>query len=264
MTALQRTAAAGRRIGVSAGLALAFNIPGGMNIDVRTAALAAGWDGLGKVTATVTANVGSTSIGTSALVVAGAFPAGVEVVVASGVYVVGKGGYSHGNGTSGSGNAENGGPALSVSVPVTVTNNGIIGGGGGAGAYNVHYNYAGGGGAGLTAGASGLGANGTLTNGGAWAHAYGGNPGQNGGNAVGSIQGGGGAGGGGLGGAGGSCDGFWSTNGDYENSQNPGDSGDANDYYDGTTQGGAAGAAVLGNANITWAVNGTRYGPLNS
>lgn len=249
MTALTRVAAAARAVGGTAG-PLAFNIPGGMNIDVRTQALAAGWDGVSAVTATVTANIGSTSIGSPALIVAGSFPGSVSLIINSGVYVVGKGGSSPGGRVT-----ESGGPALSVSTSVNVTNNGTIGGGGGAGAYNNRNGAQGGGGAGLNPGLGVLG-NAGLTTGGNSSGVAGGAPGTNGGNATNSIGGGSG---GGLGGTGGSCDGYYDTR---RTDANVGDSDPEGSA--GYTDGGAAGAAVLGMSFVFWQVVGTRYGALNS
>lgn len=97
-----------------------FNIPGGLNVNLLAAAVAAGWGG-GAVEATVTGTVGSSSVGTPSLIVDGSFPQGVTLIVDQGAAVVGRGG----NGTAG-------GVAIQVITPVSIINNGVIGGGGGS------------------------------------------------------------------------------------------------------------------------------------
>lgn len=262
MTVLTRAIAASRKLAVSADFS--FTIPGGMNINLRAAAVSAGWDGVAKVTATVTANVGSTSVGTPALVVDGSFPASVTLIVASGIYLVGRGGSSSAYALTN----EAGGPALSALVPVSVQNNGIIGGGGGAGAYNSATGYLGQGGAGLNVGTGFSNSSQytpTITTGGNYYNTPGGPAGQAGGDATTTnFNGGAGGGGGGLGGKGGDCDGEHVEPGDYYVS-----GGDAGGDYQGIvpasyTYGGAPGAAVLGNNKVTWVTVGTRYGAINA
>lgn len=223
----------------------AFSIAGGNNVNLRTAAVNAGWNQASKVVATITANVGSTSTGTAAMTIAGSFPGGLAVVINSGVSISGRGG----NGGNGNNVGAAGGLALSVSSAVTVTNNGVVagGGGGGGGGNNTGYfcnesgyyittsgGGGGGGGAGNAGGSGGTnawnsasptGGAGTLTNGGA------------GGASLGTSGGNSGGAGGGRGAAGSAAA-----------------VGRA---------GGAAGACTSGNSNITWAVTGSRFGALN-
>lgn len=223
----------------------AFSIAGGNNVNLRTAAVNAGWNQASQVVATITANVGSTSTGTAAMTIAGSFPGGLAVVINSGVSISGRGG----NGGNGNNVGAAGGLALSVSSAVTVTNNGVVagGGGGGGGGYNTGFvcgesgsfvttsgGGGGGGGAGNAGGSGGTnawnnasptGGAGTLTNGGA------------GGASLGTGAGNSGGAGGGRGAAGSAAA-----------------VGRA---------GGAAGACTSGNLNITWAVTGSRFGALN-
>jgi hypothetical protein len=215
------------------------------NVNLRTLALAGGWNGTSQVIATVTGNIGSTSTGTASFIITGSFPNGVDLRINSGVYVVGAGGYAGGNG----------GGALQVTSytggALTVTNNGIIGGGGGGG----NSSGGGGGGAGITAGAAygSQATAGTITNGG-----NGGADGCNAGyvgaggaaGSAGSFPGGGG----GLGGAAASGD---SCYGDSD----PSDPGGIR--YGGSVSGGAAGYAVSGTSSITWLTTGTRYGSVS-
>lgn len=212
-----------------------FNIAGGTSVNLRTAALAAGWNGTGAITATVTSNIGATNTSTAALTIDGEYPAGVSLIVNPGVYIVGAGGrgVAYGKPTSG-------GLAISVTVPVSITNNGIIGGGGGGGAGDLGGVYGGpmfgSGGAGLPAGSGWR--VGTLTIGGAantGADLYpGAGPGVAGRDTPSWNHSGGG---GGLGARGGN--------------------------YLAGVNGAAGGAATSGNANITWTVTGARYGALN-
>lgn len=107
------------------------------NYNVRDAALGTGWNGVDPVRVTVTVNsvVGSSSAGSYAFD-SGNLPAGSAIVlnIGSAGRIVGKQGQpatadANGNYVAGA----NGGPALRTTVPLTLTNNGIIGGGGGAG-----------------------------------------------------------------------------------------------------------------------------------
>jgi hypothetical protein len=151
------------------------------NANLRTLAVAAGWDQSSKVNATVSAGVyvWSNSTGTPALTINGAWPNGVTLN--NNGYIIGQGGTGasgNGSGYSSAGNA--GGPAISLGVNATIVNNSgayIAGGGGGgaasyigtggggAGGGNGGSNSGGGGGAGGAGGAIGsAGANG----GGGW------------------------------------------------------------------------------------------------
>lgn len=230
-----------------------FNFGGTNSVDLRTLALAAGWNGTDEVFATMTSNVGSNSTGTPGLTVSGSFPNGVTLTVNSGIYLVGAGGAGGDNLSNGN----PGGTALSVTTALKLRNNGVIGGGGGGGGDD------GGGGAGLLPGA-GFGAPvsgsaGTLTTGGS-----GGSgpppPVPNGtragsyGDAFNNSGSGGGLG----------------TNGQSGDAANGGSThtdssiGDPDATYQlSNYPGGGAGSCTAGNSNITWLATGTRYGALN-
>lgn len=210
--------------------ATSITINGGTSVDLRTAALNAGWNGTRALIATISADLGATRFGAPALTIQGSFPSGVSVIINSGVYVVGAGGYPATGGTSYAG-----GTAMVVSTPVSITNNGVIGGGGGGGGgyYGTYYGT-GGGGAGLPNGGG-----------------YGGQSVSHGGMSGGSV----------AGGAAGSP-------GADKTSATPGSGGGGGGLgapggYGSTGAGGAAGAATNGNSYITWTVRGTVYGPLN-
>lgn len=259
MTALQRTAAASRRV-IAIAATFSFSFYGGYNINLRTQALAAGWNGLDTVAATVTGIIGSHSVGTPALVINGAFPGSVNLTINSGAFVVGMGG--SGIYVNSATLPQSGGPAISVSVPVSITNNGIIGGGGGAGSYNSTSGSPGGGGAGQEAGGGyNDGANfAKIQQGGnGGPNSAGGGPGSPGSNMPNNGTGLG-AGGGGLGASGGRVSGSFTEPGDGPD----GDQGfDANTYSQ-STNGGFGGAAVLGAANVAWTNVGVIYGAVNS
>lgn len=245
------------------------------NANLATLATAAGWNGTSKVVATINSGVilSSDTVGVSALTVDGSFPGGVELI--NNGSIIGKGGnggtggYAYFWGLSAGGAGGAGGTALSVSTPITITNNGTIGGGGGGGGGGgsnsagndwVSIQLTGGGGGG---GRSGL----TNSSGGsrgfgdqrsypAYQLYYGGNGG------AGTY---GGAGGGGYassaafysqtvyGGAGGSGGGWGQA----------GSSGTNPHWYYTAGGGGAGGAAVTGNSYISWGGNGTRYGAVS-
>lgn len=105
------------------------------NFNLRTWALANGWNG--SVAATITINSGvyiySTSTANAALTIDGSWPGGVTVV--NNGYIMGQGG-NGGNITGANtwANGTSGGPAVSLGVSCTITNNSYIGGGGGGGA----------------------------------------------------------------------------------------------------------------------------------
>ena len=241
--------------------AFAFTVNGSglTSTNVRTAALAAGWDGSAPVVCTLTGTFtysgGSTP--DAALVVAGSFPGGITVI--NKAVVRGKSGYGgRGGDAYNSPNASAaglpGGTALFVSTPCVFDNQGSLlgggGGGGGGGSWTdtgsgtPPNTYGGGGGgsgqgAGPYTGDTMIGApGGTAT--------YNGSKGGDG--SV-SSRGGGGAGGGsGLGGNGGNG-GTWGQ---------PGTSGVSKTYAG--AAGGRAGYAVDGNSYITWINTGTRTG----
>jgi hypothetical protein len=218
--------------------------------DLRTLALAAGWNAADPVLATIATGViiSPTNTGQAALTISGSFPAGV-ILVNNG-YILGQGG-AGGNGNSFAGFA--GGPALSVTTNVSINNaSGTIAGGGGGG---------GGGSAGGTGGRLGGGGGGGGGQTGLTASAAGPGgpapwyPGFDG--TAGSFSGagtGGAAGSPPWGGAGG-AGGAWGSAG------SAGVVGiDAS--YPTSGAGGAAGSAVTGNSLITWLSTGTRLGPI--
>lgn len=151
----------------------------GRNVNLRTLADAAGYNGTSPaaVTVTVVAGViiGSTSTTAYALDT-GTWPTGttLQLIIGSGAYVVGKGGDGGGNGGGldlGGAPGSPGGPALCLRIPTTISNTGIIaGGGGGGGGANDGIGGVdspfGGGGAGDLPGNAGKAWAGTLTTGG--------------------------------------------------------------------------------------------------
>ena len=122
------------------------------NYNVKTQALAAGWNGASPLKATITINsgvvVGSTSTGTHSFDTGSSFPANCVCTIINNGKILGKGG-AGGNGSDGTstrvhhgfGSHPNGydggagGPALRVdsTCPTTVYNNDTVGGGGGGG-----------------------------------------------------------------------------------------------------------------------------------
>jgi len=233
------------------------------NLNLRSGALSAGWNGTLKVIATINNGVviSSSSTGSYALTVDGSWPGGVDLVN-NGV-IVGRGGnggdgarinnFPNSNMLDGS-PGTSGGPALTVSSAVTVNNtNGIIGGGGGGGGGGRAIRYdgkgfsaqlGGGGGGGITSGSGGTGGSG-----GGWGFFPAGNgePGSL------TSAGGGGYGGGGNGGNGGS----------YGSSGQTGQSNGSGNVNRGPYPGGAAGAAIVGNSNISYAGPGTINGSVS-
>lgn len=212
------------------------------NYNIKSAAIAAGWDQVKPLKATVTVNSGiyvyASTTAVYGMQTGSTFPAGTTLAVINNGLIVGCGGA----GGAGGSQATNGGPGLAggvgflASVAVSITNNGTVGGGGGGGGGAggaVFAGDTGGGGGGrvLGAGGGGLTGNaGTLT-------------------AAGAGRGGG-PGGAGTSGAGGNLGTAGSAGTDGGGTGGPG-------------AGGAAGACTTGNANITWVVTGTRLGALN-
>lgn len=105
------------------------------NLNLRTWALANGWNGTSAATITVASGVyiSSTSTATPALTIDGSWPNGISVT--NNGFILGMGGA----GGQGGSNANvglpglPGGPAISLGVNATLINNGTIGGGGGGG-----------------------------------------------------------------------------------------------------------------------------------
>lgn len=217
------------------------------NANLRTLAVNAGWNQSTAVTATIGSGV--VVYGSPGLTINGSWPGGVSLI--NNGYITGLGGTGgnggqpftvgpYGKGTPGT----PGGQALAVSVPVSITNNNIIGGGGG-----------GGGGSGLGYGGKGPEPEGPSGGGGA---SYGSagvagtwpgqTPGTNG--STGGITTGG--------------------NGGYAPYGKGGDLGASGQagwnpfgFQGAPSPGGAAGACITGNANITWIAFGTRYGSIS-
>ncbi|MBB5271545.1 hypothetical protein [Quisquiliibacterium transsilvanicum] len=261
------------------------------NLNLRNAALSAGWDGLAPLVVTINSGVyiSSNSTGTPALTVSGSFPSGVALV--NNGFIVGMGGaggagnglaygyysdaysnYRAADGTNfGGSNGSPGGPALSVSSPISITNNGTIGGGGGGGGggngrFGTSSDISGSGGGG---GRSGVAANSAGAPGGGFNASslnppwqYAGNTGASG------TSSGGGAGGTGrsgysnyqVGGAGGPGGSWGAAGGSGGNGYSPVGYGGTN--VGPTRFGGSGGPAVQGNSNITWVATGTRLGAI--
>ena len=239
----------------------------GTTQDLRTLALAAGWDGAAPVVATIASGVtirgaagagggGGASVvpygannvagnaGAAGLIVTGYFPAGVSLIN-NGVIYGGGGGGGAGGSTGGGGVGGAGGAAIVTTVPLSITNNYVIGGGGGGGG---GYSAWGAGGIVRSGGGGGGGAGyGQYGSGGNWEGIDGG-PGGMGAEATG--------GGGGyndrsyaVGGAGGARGAAGATPFNY--------------YYGSYGgAGGAGGAAVSGNGYVTWVATGALYGAL--
>lgn len=241
------------------------------NANLRTLAVSAGWNQTQAVIATINPGVQirSTAVGTPALTINGSWPGGVRLNN-NGV-IIGQGG-TGGQGANGVGYPPSqfgpnykgqdgfaGGTALTASVPVTIQNNGTIGGGGGGGGGSGFYEFCGsnfpGGGAGGGAGFGPGGIRGrdivnpsTTPTGSPGGQLTGGA----GGPAVGFVpQSFGGA--GGSAGAGGAIGPAGGSN--Y--------CPNTNDYGNNISSGGAAGPAVTGNGFISWAAFGTRLGPIS-
>lgn len=211
--------------------------------DLRTLALAAGWDGTDYLVVTNTAIISSNTTSSAALTITGSFPNGVLLI--NNGYIVGmggRGGAAEGNGGTQAGYA--GGAALSISSNASINNAGTIAGGGGGGSSSTSFGWSGtiltggggGGASGLTAAIAGFcyynsTAQPSQYNAGTGMYSTGGatSPGYISG--VVAPQAGYG--------------GSWGT------------AGGAGGYG-----GGAGGAAVSGNSYVTWVATGTRYGAL--
>lgn len=127
------------------------------NYNLRNDAITAGWNGITPLVATVTVNSGiyvwSDSTATAGFDT-GSIPVGSTVNITNNGYIIGKGGRGAGANPAGGTTttaAENGGPAMNISYPVSITNNNYIAGGGGGGGgsrLDAGYVVGGGGGAG--------------------------------------------------------------------------------------------------------------------
>ncbi|KVP39685.1 putative Ig domain-containing protein [Burkholderia ubonensis] len=240
------------------------------NYKLSDAAVAAGWDGVRPLRASVTINsgvyVGASYTGSYAFSTGSGFPVGSTLKLTNYGTVVGKGGDG---GSYGSGGG-NGGPALYAAYPITIANYGTIagGGGGGAGSNRATVSNV------LAGGAGGGGGQGYGTSqGGAADPAFSGaqypqgGPGLNG-NIV--TPGTGGA---------GVSSGYWPNQYSspwYASSAAGGNGGllgqggasSGPGWIAGSAAppglpGGAPGYAVTGAANVTWSATGTILGPQN-
>lgn len=251
------------------------------NANLRSLAVNAGWNQSSAVVATINAGIFISGSGGTALTINGSFPGGVSLInngtIAGSGGNGGSGAYSQGwqfawGGTyypAGTGNS--GGLALAVSTAVSITNNGTIAGGGGGGGGggrwlnlsdpyggSVNSTFAGGGGGGGRSGHINS-AGGPAGGGNQGGNGIGVTYGSGGGAGTSSSAGNGGAGSnwpgqpawrGGAGGNGGG----WGSGGSTGQSSSDGDPG---------RSGGAAGAAITGNSNITWVTFGTRLGSIS-
>ena len=209
-------------------------------LNLRTVAINSGWNENSYIEITISSStiVSSTSPSISALTIDGIWPQGVKLI--NNGIIIGAGGQGGQGGNGSSGQA--GGAGVRILVPVTIENNGTIGGGGGGGG-------GGGSGSGAAQGMGGGGGGGGGFGAGAWV---------GGGN--GTLLGGGG-GGGNVGGRG-----KYSTSGAGGSGGNPGAAGaggTVGQRGQGAGIGGAGGVATTGISYVTWTANGTRYGSLN-
>lgn len=238
-----------------------FSFSGGTDVNLRTAAVSAGWNQSTAVIATNNGTIQSSSTGTPALTINGSWPGGVSFI--NNALIVGRGGNggAGGNVTTSLAGTNPGSPgsgaglALSVSAAVSITNNSTIaggggGGGGGGGAINRSGGKGGGGGGGIgvsTGGPAGTGGPGTAGTAGTPGTTGGAGPGGAGGRYPTAPYGGPGG-----------------TGGGYGSTGSPGINGIYLPSGVATGgSGGAAGACTSGNANITWVATGTRIGALN-
>ena len=234
--------------------------------DLRTLALAAGWDAAAPVVATVNSGVtfrgaagagapnslsqvpygtnGSPGFaGLSSLTVTGSFPGGVSLIN-NGTLAGGGGGGGGGGSTAAGGVGGAGGAGIIVSVALSITNNGIIAGGGGAGG-----------------GGSAWGTGGIVRSGGGGGGGAGYGVGGGGGNWEGIDGGPGGVGTDTAGGAGGYNDRY--SYGGVGGARGAAGVTPPNNFTGGYGgAGGVGGAAVSGNSYVTWVATGTRYGSL--
>jgi prepilin-type N-terminal cleavage/methylation domain-containing protein len=237
------------------------------NYNVKTAAIAAGWNQTVPLYATVTIGTGiyvySTGTANYAFDTGTGFYAGSTITVINYGSILGAGG-AGGKGSDSSTNATaggDGGPAFRAQYAVTVKNNGTIGGGGGGGGGGSSGSDGsaywcgggGGGGAGYTVGlGGGIGSSGCA--GGAQARVAGHSPVSY---TVGGLAGNG------------DCSGVYYYGGYGEPGGALGAAGGAALYTANATisfrsagANGAGGAAVTGNSFITWTATGTRYGAI--
>lgn len=116
--------------------------------NLKSAAIAAGWNQTDKLVATVTINAGvyvyASSTGAYAFQTGSTFSAGTTLALINNGIICGKGGNGGAGGPGGNHNTHHGtdwigaggsagGPALLAQANISITNNGTIGGGGGGG-----------------------------------------------------------------------------------------------------------------------------------
>ena len=238
-----------------------------VNANLRSLAVAAGWDQSTAVEATIGSGVninGSVAANsTAALTIDGSWPGGVTLI--NNGSITGRGGNGNNGNVGPYVAAQAGGRALSVSVAVTIDNQGTIAGGGGGGGNSSTANYCRDCQMGEDSGCATVGGNG---GGGGRSNTSYNSTGGTGGTSSGVTGNSGAAGTSAAAGAGGaqkcssscgSCTcsvcnqpggagGDWGAAGSYGQNAN---------WY-----GGAAGQAVNGNSNITWTNTGTRLGTI--
>lgn len=233
---------------------------------------------------TITVNSGiyvwSDSTSTPALTINGGLAVGDTIQLVNNGYIMGKGG-TGGTAVVNPGAGGNGGPAMSLGVSLSITNNSFIGGGGGGGAFAGGGGAGGGAGGGFPAvGVSG-GSGGTVGNSGSSGGSGGSARGGGGGGRImpgtgGSTTGAGGSAGGaggadtayGSGAAGGSAGATGSNNSSNYGGGGGGGwgaAGGSGRYF--TTynpSGGSGGKAInLNGYSVTWILNGTVYGAVS-
>jgi hypothetical protein len=273
---------------------------GGNQVNLRATAVSLGWDQVAVLNITNNGTITSSSTGSYALTIDGAYARGVTFT--NNAWIVGRGGDGgpgsgptpfDGNPAPGGSGGGGGGPAIAVSSAVTIYNNSAIfgggggGGGGGTGKRNItgaygtpgqthSCNASGGGGGAGRGGGSGGGTGGGVNYNSNYGHfhnyAAGGgggsdisNPGAGGNHAaIGHTEPGYGtnasAAVGGHGGAGG---GAGSAGAGGGTGYIGGNYAPAQNLSGGGGGGGGAGASFAGNANISWGAYGTIHGAMN-
>lgn len=224
----------------------AFTLTGTLNqANLRSLAVAYGWNGTDAVLCTNNALISSSTTGAAGLTIDGSFPNGVILV--NNNYITGMGGNGGSYGQSGGA----GGTAVAIGTAVSITNNSVFAGGGGGGASSPVFGW---GGVDLTygggAGASGL----YQASGGDGNEWRDGSPsGYDPGTGMYLNAGTGGY----------AC---WSgvCNDPSGNGGSWGSPGGSSSSTHGAAgySGGAAGYSVTGNGYVTWLATGTRYGPI--
>ncbi len=239
-------------------------------VNLRSTAISAGWDGSSQLIATINSGVYiySGSTGTPAMTIDGSYPGGVSLT--NNGTILGKGGQG-GSVTAGdayggafvcncsccsdhhtsAGGA--GGTGLYIASAVTINNQGRIsggGGGGGAGGQVNGWNMGGAaGGGGIGNGAGGV--NSVNGNGGAGSLTSAGGPGGRCICTEGTYL---------AGGAGGSGGSYGASGGGGGSAQCGGNTNCPSQSGAGPTSGGSGGAATSGQSNVTWSATGTRNG----